>query len=388
MADMPSQPGVSDEQIAAWEHKQGLRLPDVLREALRRQNGGFVGDEQNGLIIQQLDRIVPMEEDVWEWVWCDEDDAPDQRLILELGHNDLGGVLYLDYNECGPQGEPAVVLYYSDPGDYEPCATSLAEFFEEMLDTDDAPQIDWSETEGLPALARETVDLSRIYGGTASLEQILVQTADALCLYQRDTTDSRERLTRMLLPLPLDAEWASVSPLRPGSPGTFALHLQPKELDGIVHVESRRTHDGRWKNCTQHGVPIYEQFESTDRVLLEELRNTLFGETAAKRRRRQDETEQRLQARMEALSPEQQQAAALQMVLQMQGELDQEMREQLEELDEPPPPELAEAARVLQEKLAQATAQAQDILSRTPLDPEMAELIDELARGVDDQDED
>src|SRR5262249_34851448 len=35
-------PGVTVEEIAAWERKQRVRLPDVLRQALAQQNGGHV----------------------------------------------------------------------------------------------------------------------------------------------------------------------------------------------------------------------------------------------------------------------------------------------------------------------------------------------------------
>jgi hypothetical protein len=392
MTEEQTQPGVSDEQIAAWERDRGVRLPDVLREALRRQNGGFVGDEETGCRILPLDRIVPMEDDAWEWAFCDEDedDAPDRRLILEFGYgcDGTGGTLYLNYADCGPQGEPSVVLYYSDGGEFDPCAESLAEFFEQMLATNDAPEIDWSETERLSVVARETIDLSAMYRAAASLDQVLGWSDGALHLYTRETTPEGERLSRTRLPLPLDAGWASVSPLRPGAPGTFALHLQPKDADGIVHVESRLTRDGRWKNSTDHGVPIYVQFESTDRRGLDELRNSLFGEAAVERVRRQDDVQERLQARFATLSPEQQQAAAMQMVLQMQAENERFMREQYPELDEPPPPELAEAARVMQEKLAQAMQQGRDIVARNPLDPETARLVDEMVRLADDESED
>src|SRR5439155_9518911 len=37
-------PGVTSEEIDAWEQEHGVRLPDVLRQALARQNGGYVRD--------------------------------------------------------------------------------------------------------------------------------------------------------------------------------------------------------------------------------------------------------------------------------------------------------------------------------------------------------
>src|SRR5215472_8699761 len=39
-------PGVTADQIGAWESQHGVRLPDVLRQAFTQQDGGFVGEGQ------------------------------------------------------------------------------------------------------------------------------------------------------------------------------------------------------------------------------------------------------------------------------------------------------------------------------------------------------
>src|SRR5216684_7546421 len=55
-----SQPRVTGKQIAAWERKHGVRLPEVLREAFARQDGGFV--RENALRILPLAEIVNPDE--------------------------------------------------------------------------------------------------------------------------------------------------------------------------------------------------------------------------------------------------------------------------------------------------------------------------------------
>jgi len=55
--------GVTAEEITAWEQEHGVRLPDVLRQALARQNGGYVRDSQ--FRVWPLEEIVPPDDEFW-----------------------------------------------------------------------------------------------------------------------------------------------------------------------------------------------------------------------------------------------------------------------------------------------------------------------------------
>src|SRR5262249_4557769 len=158
-----------------------------------------------------------------------------------------------------------------------------------MLETSEGPQVDWAETDALPVVARETTNLSALYGGPATLEQVLCRHQRALVLFTREQTPAGGAPAPDTPPQPPGptpgAGAASIRPHRPGPTATYALHLQPQESDGIVEVTSTKTDDGRWKNGMTKGAPIGALFESADRSRLEELRRTLFGDAAAERAR-------------------------------------------------------------------------------------------------------
>jgi hypothetical protein len=76
----------------------------------------------------------------------------------------------------------------------------------------------------------------------------------------------------------LSKDSARLRQYRPAPVSTHNLILQPEETDGIVATESQRTRDGRWKNSSSRGVPVYVSFESTDQGKLKALRRELFDE--------------------------------------------------------------------------------------------------------------
>jgi hypothetical protein len=100
---------------------------------MARQNGGYVF--RSSIRILPLAQIANPEEDFWEWASYEEEDLPDRSLVLQFAEDeDLGGSLFLDYNVKGPQQEPGVLEYHSDPGDLDRRAKSVTKFFARMLD--------------------------------------------------------------------------------------------------------------------------------------------------------------------------------------------------------------------------------------------------------------
>src|SRR6516165_8043315 len=75
-------PGLTKEQIVAWESEHGVQLPEVLREAYARQNGGFVYDTH--LRILPLEEIANPDDEFWQWASCEEDEVPDRSLIFRF----------------------------------------------------------------------------------------------------------------------------------------------------------------------------------------------------------------------------------------------------------------------------------------------------------------
>ncbi len=239
------------------------------------------------IAISPLAEIAPVDDDFWEWTELDQDEAPDHALMFAFGDETETGATYLmNFNARGPAGEPSVYLDHHGESTYLVNET-IGGLFEEELAASDEPGVDWAEVDGLDVLARETIDLSPLYDGSpATEEQVLAREGDGLVLFTRRRSPEGEALTRTTLPLPLDAMWAEIRPHRPAPIGTFALHIQPAESDGIVQVQSETNDDGRWKDTASRGVPIYVMFESTDRDPLRALRSQLLGDEGAARARR------------------------------------------------------------------------------------------------------
>src|SRR5262249_20372714 len=159
---------------------------------------------------------------------------------------------FLNYNAQGPQQEPSVLVHHHDPGDLNRCAKSVTKFLARLLETSDTPLARPSATE--ETITQETIDLSGLFGGSAALEQTLSRQEGPLVLLTHERTPSGERIPRPTLPEPLATDAfnaGAITSHRPPPTPTFVLHLQPRNIEGIVHVESERTRDGRWKNSTQ-----------------------------------------------------------------------------------------------------------------------------------------
>jgi len=366
-------PGVTEEQIAAWEAERGVRLPDVLRQALALQDGGYV--RETALRVLALAEIRPPDEEFWLWTDCEEAAVPDRQLIFEFAcQEEFDARLFLNYNMQGTEGEPGVLEYHSDPGELRPIAKSVTKFFERILETFDAPSVDWSEAAQLAVIARETLDLTDPLGNRIQTEQILGRRDKTLVLMVHERTDSGEKFTKTTLPEPLSPDMAMIQRFRPGPMATHSLVLQPDQFDGILQLESERTRDGRWKNHTSRGTPICVQFESRDRGRLETLRRTVFGQPAADRAQSREDTQEQLQRQMDTISPEAQHAAAMQMVLQMRGQFGGGVPPQ----SAAPPPQAAALQAILQQRLQDLERRAKDVLGQHPLSSEIQRLMQKM----------
>lgn len=374
----PISAGVTDAKIAAWEKKHNVALPALLRTVLKQQDGGMIRGED--FFMHGLDQIRPADRDLLGYhIDFDDEGAPDPALLFEFAANDLGGQFYLDYSANGPQGEPSIKSFYGDGGSLSDVADSLDEFFGDMLATDDAAGVDWSEADRIEVIASETIDASAAYGAACLLEQILGRTPEGLVLLTRDISPEGETLRRILLPLPLDPAWAEIRDFRPEPIGSYELHLQPADTDGIVSTESRKLDNGSWKNSTSRGVPIYATFESLDRAKLEDLRRTLFGEKAAAEAATREAAQAQWTARMESLPEADQRAGMLSMFMKMQEEVAQAF-------GPPPDPselpaDLAAASENIQRRLSDALAKAREHIAAHPVDPDTARMIDQVLRS-------
>jgi len=368
-------PGVSSEQIAAWESEHGVRLPEVLREALARQDGGFVRETQFRIL--PLAEIDNPDDEFWEYACYEEEEVPDRGLMFRFAEDEFSGVYFLNFGVDGPEHEPSVFVHHSDPGDMDHCSKSVTKFFSRMLETADSPSVDWSETGALEVIAKETIDLSPIHGGPAEKEQILGRHGRAIVLFTREQTPSARSYSKTTLPEPLLKQAAMLQPCRPAPAATHSLMLQPENIDNIVAIESTRTGDGRWKNSTSRGTPVCVLFESTDRGRLESLRRDLFGKKAADRAQAQEKHQQELQMTLDSLSPDERQTAMFQMMLQMRERL-AGIRAAGSPLAKDAPPEFAALHESLQKKMHDAEQQARDQIAKHPLGPDIMRQFGEI----------
>jgi hypothetical protein len=376
--------GITADRAAEWEGTHGVVLPVVLRQALAVQDGGYMRDTHFRIL--PLDEIDIPDDEFWEYASYEEGEIADRKLIFHFAWDEeVSGSYYLNYNAQGPEKEPSVYVHHHDPGDLDRCAKSVTRFFERMLDASEQPAVQWSEAQTLAIIAQESLDLSALYGGNYSLEQILARQGENLVFFTHVRDPNGEHFVRTTLPLPLEDGAAmglvSIRPHRPGPGGTYSLYLQPRAVavEGIVEVRSQKTSDGRWKNSTTRGAPICVMFESRDRSRLESLQEQLLGAEAAQRARASDQRQQDFQRKMKSLSSEGQHAARMQMLLKAMEQLGGPAP-----ANAPPPsgipPELADAAALIQERMLEVLKRAQETASKQPLNPEMLKLLEEMMR--------
>jgi hypothetical protein len=377
LGDMwPGGPGVTREQIAAWEKKYRVKLPKLFREVFQQQNGGGVRDSE--VCIHALGGIRPIDtEMLFEELY--EDEFNDTELVFEWASDGGEGIYLLDYNARGPDGEPSVYLDIRDCGELDKVADSVDDFFRGLLKSSDGAQVDWSEAERLEVVARERLDLTAHYHGLpASVDQVLCRDGTALVLFVRRRVGDEETLTRTVLPEPL-SDACTIQSIQPGQTHIWTLHLHPRDSEGIVQVESTRTSTGQWRNRTSHGVPIYDSIWAGDLDRLRNLRAELLGRKQAARIEQQENAQQELQDRLASMPPATQRAAHMEMVRQALAQNERLFQEQFPDIGEPPP-EIAGVMALMQEKLREIQRRGQEEAAQNPLDPELRKLIERTTK--------
>ena len=376
--------GVTADAILAWERQYGVTLPEPIRTALSLRNGGCV--RNTSIEVLPLAAIVPVDDDFWEHTDIDEDEVPEHNLLFEFGsHNECGGTFLMNFNANGPEGAPSVYIDYHGESS-SLFSDTITEFFDDQLAASPEPVVDWSETKqvrGITIIARETIDLSALYEGKAASEdQVLARVDEALVLFKREQSPRGTTLTRTTLPLPLEEEAAGVGPHRPAPLPTFVLHLQPADTDGIIHKAAETDEDGRWKNSTQVGTPIYVMFESPDRESLQALRTKLFGNEAATGLKAKEDRQADLKKSLDELPPDQRTAALIQAAMAMKKETDAQFAARYGDLAGGVSPELAAAANAVRMRMEAMAKQALQKSAANPVDPETVKKMQEYLRAL------
>jgi hypothetical protein len=314
--DQTGAAGVTDAEIASWERTHGVTLPALLREALKRHNGGIV--RNTSLRIYSLSAIAPEDEGFWEWASFDEENFAERRLVMPFAEDcDTGGVYLLNFNANGPAGEPEVCVWHSDPGDLGQAAASLAEILGPLMAVADGPSVDWNEIRLHEIVAEETIE----FGGAAAMEQVLCRNGRMFLLFTRRTAPEGHELSQTAFLGPLHAEGAMITPTLANT--AFWLHIAPTETHTIVHETSERTADGAWKNRESQGVPVYVVFMSRDKAFLENLRARLFSIPVVRTLTEREATQAEVLKRMHTMDPDERKAMGMEMLRQMHAQTSQ-----------------------------------------------------------------
>ena len=129
-----------DELLKSIEEELGYKLPASYVELMRKHNGGSlkrrrldIGDTYT--ILDVIFGIGREKEDslCGEYgtkFWLEEWGYPDIGVAIADTESAGHEMIFLDYTECGPEGEPKVVYVDQEP-DYE--KTVVAENFEEFV---------------------------------------------------------------------------------------------------------------------------------------------------------------------------------------------------------------------------------------------------------------
>src|SRR5262245_59200768 len=97
--------GASAAEIKKWETAHGVKLPALLRDALKIQNGGKV--RYATIELHPLAEIAPLDEAFWSYAYYSKKKFADKRIVFGFGESTDGEPLYiLNFNAKGPKGEP------------------------------------------------------------------------------------------------------------------------------------------------------------------------------------------------------------------------------------------------------------------------------------------
>jgi hypothetical protein len=358
--------------IQAWEKKQGVVFPKILRQLYLQQNGGPVADST--LELNALKEIRPLTEDDLRHMDFTSEGGKRGK-VFSLGGDGSNGWFLLNY-EAGPTKEPCLWEFVNNACDLFRRAKTVEEFLRAEITTDDAPAFAWDETGQLDeVLAHERLDFSKETGFTDITEIVLGRKGKRLYFYSRSLEGKVERQERTYLPEPLDASEARVEEFRPSPTRTYELHLEPKKSDKIDTVEAVRTRKGRWKNRHTPGVPVWVGVESTDKAKLRALREKLFGTQKAAKAQQRDDDQAAYLAKMEALPPDAARAAMMHFGMDMIASTPAPDYSQMD-------PETAALLRATDAKLKMLLGKMQEEMAKHPLDAETKCVIEQMQKNI------
>ena len=342
--------GATRDRILKWEAERGVQLPKLLRKVYREHNGGLVRSTQ--LELYALEQIVPPDERAWATLHPEKADAGafvDHSRVLIIGwDNESGGQYFLNYNECYDDEDPSIWSCTGSESGIRRVSPSASRYLKKLATASDKSEVDWEESERLEVLADDVVDESSwLPPGTVS--RYLLARGDGVLVLYRESLDfgtGGKRLTRIELPLPLEADAMILRQRRMDGPWT--LQLQPKRSSGIIYIESTELPTGGWRNRRSKGAPAYDVFESESKEKLEELRIELIGEKAARECEAEDDRMVAFQRRVSQSSPDELQVIGFQLLHAMQGTLPDE---ELEGVSAVPPMESAAHIRHLMNQM-------------------------------------
>jgi SMI1 / KNR4 family (SUKH-1) len=386
--DSAAASGLSREQLRECGARFGVRFPDSYVELFAVQNGGQVRDEDLYLfplptsetpadfgIVSTVEQIIQDDEFARELV---EDELGDPQLVLLIAGDDGHTYHALDFNVNGPQGEPRVVWLNFECTDCDEVSQSFAGLVEELTRADDTCAVDMREILRLQVIAHVTIDYEYEDGEREHVDQHLCDAGDALVLFVDENGPDGHELSRVEITRPLNADACVITSRRPKPNQTFMLMLEPEDDEEILWTTSRETGDGRWKNSTTRGVPIYAEFESTDKSRLQELRLQLLGGEVSERAAAEEEWHERV----EEMSEEEMEAAFPHLMLQMMGEMDRLVSD-LDPNDAPD--EMKNMMKQMQQLKAKMKADLEQHAAGSDApDPELLDLLKQMMPKPED----
>ncbi len=127
----------SDEEFEKVEQELGYKLPNSYKVLMKKQNGGFLG-ELHCAFINEFDSYYTAPSEFWvrtilgvdlekKYSVCgamgtkfriEEWGYPDIGVVIGEGISGAHDLFFLDYSDCGPEGEPCVV-YIDQENEYK-----------------------------------------------------------------------------------------------------------------------------------------------------------------------------------------------------------------------------------------------------------------------------
>lgn len=165
--DTSEAPPATDQDFDQLETEFGIKLPGLLKDLYRIQNGGMV---------EVADTVTfwPISSDGWckvqrarnVWGFDEEDDYlfdedfeeeyGDADLLVGIGGDDSGHTcLALNYNECFANGEPTLMWIDQECFDFTPLNCTFEEYVRSLVKVEDAPTV--ADPVHLPLIAKEVI---------------------------------------------------------------------------------------------------------------------------------------------------------------------------------------------------------------------------------------